>query len=107
IPGDSRLVAYIVLRDLQSMLPEELRRFLKEKLPEYMVPSQFVFLPALPLTPNGKVDRKALPKPEQPKASSPVSHHVSDDVELRLIKIWGSVLGIRDIHTNDNFFDLG
>ncbi len=63
-PGDKRLVAYLVPTKAQEVMPSTLRQFLKEKLPEYMVPSAFVELEAIPLTPNGKVDRRALPVPD-------------------------------------------
>src|SRR5262249_12921718 len=60
-PGDKRLIAYLVVREGESLTVEELRGFLKKKLPEYMAPSAFALLDAFPLTPSGKVDRKALP----------------------------------------------
>jgi Acyl-CoA synthetases (AMP-forming)/AMP-acid ligases II len=64
-PGEKRLVAYYVGVEEAVVEPEALRRYLQEKLPEYMVPSAFVLLEAWPLTPNGKVDRRALPAPER------------------------------------------
>jgi aspartate racemase len=107
-PGDKRLVAYIVLSPEQTLTPDELRRFLKQKLPDYMMPSAFVFLDALPLTPNGKVDRRALPAPEQAR-QEPEETFVAprNELELQLATIWEKVLGKKPISVKDNFFDLG
>ena len=69
-PDDKRLVAYLVTEEGVKLKPIELRKALKDKLPEYMVPGAFVFLPKLPLTPNGKIDRKALPEPEGIRAAN-------------------------------------
>ena len=104
-----RLVAYCVF-ETGSPPPNAstLRRFLAEKLPDYMVPSAFVTLPALPLTPNGKVDRLALPAPDQDRPQLEreyVPPH--DQVELQLTQIWESILNVRPIGTQDKFFDLG
>ena len=108
IPGDKRLVAYVVLNQHTTATISELRRFLKEKLPEYMVPSVFVLLEALPLTPSGKVNRSALPAPEQ-VLQEPEATFVAprDDLEQKLSQIWEEVLGIQPIGIMDNFFDLG
>ncbi|MGH9908864.1 MAG: alpha/beta fold hydrolase, partial [Pyrinomonadaceae bacterium] len=86
----------------------ELRGFLKERLPEYMVPSAFVGLPALPLTPNGKVDRKALPAPDV-SASGLQESFISprDTLELELTQIWENVLDVHPIGVKDNFFEIG
>jgi amino acid adenylation domain-containing protein len=102
VPGDRRLVAYVV----GEVPVPELRRALGERLPEYMVPSTFVFLEALPQTPNGKVDRKALPKPE---GHGRESGHVEPrtPVEKELAAIWCAVLGAEKVGLNDNFFELG
>ena len=84
----------------------ELRKYLKEKLPEYMIPSAFVLLEALPLTPNGKVDRRALPAPERSGLEkgyvAPRTH-----TEEVLTKIWTEVLGLKQVGIHDNFFELG
>jgi aspartate racemase len=106
--SDKRLVAYIVADQQQKPTTDELRRFLKQKLPDYMVPSAFVFSDALPLTPNGKIDRRALPAPDQLK-QKPASTFVppSDDLEIQLTKIWENVLGKKPLGVKDNFFDLG
>jgi amino acid adenylation domain-containing protein/non-ribosomal peptide synthase protein (TIGR01720 family) len=105
-PGDKRLVAYVVTKDSQSAVATELRGYLKDRLPEYMLPSAFVSLERLPLTPNGKVDRRALPAPEAHpdghKFVAPRNH-----VEEVLAKIWAGVLGVGAIGVDDNFFELG
>ncbi|MFB2982742.1 amino acid adenylation domain-containing protein, partial [Microseira sp. BLCC-F43] len=105
--GDKRLVAYIVAKQEQPSPADELRGFLKQKLPEYMVPNAFVFLDALPLTPNGKLDRRALPAPDQTRPESEANFVVPrDDLELQLTLIWEKVLGIQPIGVMDNFFEL-
>jgi hypothetical protein len=91
---------------------DNLRSFLKEKLPEYMVPSAFVMLDALPLTPNGKVDRKALPDPDSIPLFSGrklQSHYVAprDELEQTMVDIWQDLLGIKQVGIHDNFFELG
>jgi surfactin family lipopeptide synthetase A len=102
------LVAYFVAAQQPAPTALALRNFLKEKLPEYMVPSVFVALPAMPLTPNGKVDRRALPVP-QPDDSpvSPDTVAPKDELESRLVKIWESILGRQPITVRQNFFELG
>jgi amino acid adenylation domain-containing protein len=106
-PGDRRLVAYV------TTVPEEygvtaasLRGAAQDRLPEYMVPSAFVFLPEFPLTPNGKVDRRALPAPER---SRPDDGFVPPrtPLETEVAGIWGDVLGIDQVGLGDGFFDLG
>ncbi|WP_199304817.1 non-ribosomal peptide synthetase [Coleofasciculus sp. FACHB-125] len=108
IPGDKHLVAYIVPNQKQAPASINLRQFLKEKLPEYMVPSAYVMLEFLPLTPNGKVDRRALP------AVDTLSFDIKEDyvaprdrVEEALAEIWAKVLGKEQVSVHDNFFELG
>ncbi len=108
-PDVLRLVAYLTVDvDRPAPVPAELRRFLKESLPEPMIPSAFVVLEALPLTPNGKVDRKALPAPES-LSFRPDDLFVapSGPLEEEVASIWSAVLGIERIGSADNFFDLG
>ncbi|WP_375502637.1 amino acid adenylation domain-containing protein [uncultured Nostoc sp.] len=109
LSGDKRLVAYIVLKQQQQALTSgELRSFLKQKLPEYMVPNAFVFLNTLPLTPNGKIDRQALPTPDQIQQESATTFVAPrDELEIRLTKIWENILSVKPISIKDNFFDLG
>jgi len=104
--GDKRLIAYVVA-DRQGELPEDdLRGFLQEKLPAYMVPSLFVTLDALPVTTSGKVDRKALPPPERTeKSTGYVAPRTPCEEELA--KMWGELLGVERVGIREKFFDLG
>ncbi len=102
------LVAYVVLQLQPAPTVGELRRFLLELLPEYMVPSAFVFLHALPLTPNGKVDRRALPTPNHLRPELELAFVAPRDaLETQLTTIWEEVLGIQPIGVKDNFFEMG
>ncbi|MEL7406243.1 MAG: amino acid adenylation domain-containing protein [Cyanobacteria bacterium J06558_2] len=106
-PDDKRLVAYVVPQQEQPD-SSDLRSFLKKRLPNYMVPSVFVFLDTMPLTPSGKVDRRTLPQPDNTRQESSSTFVApQDQLESRLIKIWEKVLGIEPIGIRDNFFDLG
>ncbi|WP_432728639.1 amino acid adenylation domain-containing protein [Variovorax sp. W6] len=102
-PGDKRLVAYLVLDDATD--PSALRTALRERLPDYMVPSACVALDALPLTPNGKLDRKALPAPEA--RSQRIHEAPQGEVEQTLAGIWSELLDIQQIGRDDDFFELG
>ncbi|HWX41989.1 MAG TPA: condensation domain-containing protein, partial [Blastocatellia bacterium] len=132
--GHKRLIAYVVARhdgapaasgngvndiSRSSPAPSELRRFLKEIVPEYMVPAGFVYLDSLPLNRHGKVDRKALPDPSLAEAATPamrpagfegggqVANLPHGELEQRLIALWSEALGRDQIGVDDNFFDLG
>ena len=109
IPGSKRLVAYIVETSSGTSLPQsQLRSFLKEKLPDYMIPSAFVVLDALPLTPNGKVDRRNLPKPDQNRPDSAANYVAPQtDVERTIATVWEEVLHLENIGIHDNFFEIG
>jgi thioesterase domain-containing protein/acyl carrier protein len=103
-PGEKRLVAYAVA----DSTSDELRRFLKDKLPEPMVPAVVVLLEALPVTPNGKLDRRALPAPDRSRPElDKVFVAPRDDLESQLAHIWEEVLGVRPVGATDNFFELG
>jgi amino acid adenylation domain-containing protein len=101
-PGDQRLVAYVV-GDAESA---GLREHLRGQLPEYMIPSAFMFLEALPLTPNGKVDRKALPAPLQRRGGEAFQAPRTPEEEL-LAGIWAEILRVERIGARDDFFALG
>ena len=103
-PGDARLAAYVVAAGLRE---SDLRRSLQGVLPEYMVPSAWVFLEALPLTANGKVDRRALPAPERISDEAQGSAAPFDPVEELLAGIWAEVLGLDRVGVHDSFFELG
>ncbi|MDY7008074.1 MAG: amino acid adenylation domain-containing protein [Cyanobacteriota bacterium] len=107
IPGDKRLVAYLIINDAKTTI-DDLRSFLKSKLPEYMIPAAFVFLETMPLTPNGKVNRRALPIPDASSLLRETSFFAPrDSLELQLAQIWSEILGVYAIGVRDNFFDLG
>jgi amino acid adenylation domain-containing protein len=106
-PGDKRLVAYIVSTDGPDASVHDLRSYLQQKLPDYMVPSAFMFVDSLPLTPNGKLDRKSLPAPD----TRPELEHAfiapRTPVEEILANIWCTVLKLDKVGIYDNFFHLG
>jgi amino acid adenylation domain-containing protein/thioester reductase-like protein len=105
--GEKQLVAYLVAANSQNLY-SKLRAYLKEKLPEYMVPAVFVMMDKFPLTPNGKVDRRALPAPSQDRPDLDVQMvEPTNEIERDLVQIWSQMLGIVPIGIHDNFFDLG
>ena len=109
-PGDKRLVAYVVQNSKSEIrnLKSDLRSFLKEKLPDYMVPAAFVILEKLPLTPNGKIDRRALPMPEVSRSDQEGGYAVPrNQTEEVLTGIWADVLKLERVGIHDNFFELG
>jgi amino acid adenylation domain-containing protein len=107
-PGKRRLVAYVMATENPPPAAHELRGFVRAKLPEYMVPSAFVFLEALPLTPNGKLNRKALPTPDQCSPELERNFVVPRTaMEERIAEIWAQVLSLGKIGIHDNFFELG
>ena len=107
-PGDKHLAAYVVPSREQAPTGSELRSYLKQKLPNYMVPSAFVLLEAMPKTPNGKVDRRAMPAPKPADYTEPNEYVApTDELENNLVRIWCAVLSKEKIGTRDNFFDLG
>jgi hypothetical protein len=103
VPGDVRLVAYVV-GDADA---ESLRAHLSTALPEYMVPAAYVRLEALPLTPNGKLDRKALPAPEGDAYVSRVYEAPVGKIEVALAEIWTELLRVERVGRRDHFFELG
>jgi amino acid adenylation domain-containing protein len=107
-PGDHLLVAYLVLRPGAVLDPEDLRRHLRQELPEAMVPSAFVALDTLPLTPNGKVDRGALARRElEIPSSAGEARAPRTSVEEIVAGLWSEVLGLSQVGPDDNFFQLG
>lgn len=108
VPGNKQLVGYVVPQKPEPPSADDLRRFLRERLPEYMVPAHVVMLESLPLTQNGKVDRKVLPAPTYFDASA--SHDYAAPrtaTERSLAAIWSELLGLERVGVNDDVFDLG
>ncbi|CCH98921.1 non-ribosomal peptide synthetase [Microcystis aeruginosa] len=105
-PGVKRLCAYVIAS--QNLTVSQLRLFLQEKLPQYMVPAFFVLLDAFPLTANGKIDRCALPQPTlELEDEAALNLSPGTEKERILAAIWQRVLGLKNISINDNFFELG
>lgn len=106
--GGQRLVAYVVAKQGEAPTANQMRDFLNEHLPEYMIPSIFVLLDSLPLTANGKIDRRALPAPDE-SSTSALDEFVAPDglLENKLAEIWSEILKIERIGIYDNFFHLG
>jgi acyl carrier protein len=106
---NKRLVAYVVSASGQQPANgNHLREFLKNRLPDYMLPASYVWLDALPLSPNGKIDRRSLRRPAETESMA-TDNYVAPrtDLENELVKIWSSVLRIERIGIEDNFFELG
>ena len=106
--GEPELVGYVVCSAEPAPSASELRRFLQEQLPDYMIPSLFSFLDALPLTPNGKIDRNALPPPdgERPQLDQGFVEPRTEMEEL-IAQVWCEVLKLDKIGVHDNFFEIG
>ncbi|MBE9162167.1 non-ribosomal peptide synthetase [Tychonema sp. LEGE 06208] len=105
--SQKRLVGYIVPQQKAAPAVEELRQFLREKLPDYMVPSALIILDALPLSANGKVNRKALPAPNAAIPEAKIFVAPRTPIEEMLARICCEVLGIEQLSITDNFFELG
>jgi len=104
-PNNMIIVGYVVLKTAGSSTPEEIRQFLANKLPDYMIPAHLMILDSMPLNTSGKIDRKALPEPDlisQEKFVAPASSH-----EKKLLQIWKESLNVREIGITHNFFDIG
>jgi amino acid adenylation domain-containing protein len=104
-PGNPYIAAYVVSNQETASI-SELREFLKQKLPDYMIPAAFVVLESLPLTPNGKVDRRALPTPEISTLASDFTPP-STPTQNILTELWAEVLKVKQVGIYDNFFELG
>ncbi|HEU4655925.1 MAG TPA: amino acid adenylation domain-containing protein, partial [Capillimicrobium sp.] len=107
--ADRRLVAYVVPAPAEAVSPAALRAACKERLPDFMVPAEFVALDALPLTPSGKVDRRALPEPAGRAAVAPAEESAAPRtvIEHELLHVWQKLLPGRSIGIRDDFFELG
>jgi len=105
--GEKRIVGYVV-QERETLTSVDLRNYLKQRLPDYLVPNIIMSLDAMPLTPNGKINRSALPNLDNIRPQSPASYvHPQTDLERAIADIWRMVLGRTEIGVDDNFFDLG
>ena len=105
-PGDKRLVAYLVQHHGQPVTTDELRTFLRQRLPDHMVPVHFECLDQLPLTPNGKVDRRALPIPKG-RTADQGAELPKNGLQTDIASIWKDILDLESVGLDDNFFDVG
>ncbi len=103
---DKQLVAYIVLKEKEKTTESEIREYLRQQLPEYMIPTRFIFIKAMPLTPNGKINRKALPKPNLKKNRQGYIQPRTS-LEHELSRIWEDMLDVNPVGIFDNFFEIG
>ncbi len=107
-PGDKRLVAYFTLENETPPSSRELRNFLREKLPPYMIPAAYVTLETFPLTPNGKINRRALPTPAQSRGEVQKNIQLpTTPTEQIIAAAWQKALNVSQVGVYDNFFDLG
>ena len=106
VPGEKKLVAYLVPSNGALQSSSEMRSYLQERLPNFMVPAAFVPMVSLPLSPNGKVDRQLLPAPEAPSAGASILSAKSE-LESMIAEIWKKVLRLQQVGMDDNFFDAG
>jgi amino acid adenylation domain-containing protein/non-ribosomal peptide synthase protein (TIGR01720 family) len=106
-PNSQRLVAYYVAKKANTPKSQELRSYLQEKVPQYMIPGVFVALESFPLTPNGKINRHALPIPEITTDDRELTATPRNQIESTLVNIWQEVLQVDNIGIYDNFFELG
>jgi amino acid adenylation domain-containing protein len=104
---ERQLVAYVVGQTETPPTAGELRDHVRGNLPEYMVPSAFVFLPALPLSPSGKIDRRALPLPEKEPAQPKFPSAPLSEIEQTISSVWRQVLQVDEVSVHENFFDIG
>jgi acyl-coenzyme A synthetase/AMP-(fatty) acid ligase/acyl carrier protein len=106
--GDKRVAAYVTIQPQSQTSPNELESYLKDKLPEFMLPSTITLLETFPLTPGGKVDRRALPAPEPGSLTSAGRYEAPrDPVEEKIAAIWKEILGVDQVGVHDDFFRLG
>jgi len=106
--GNKSLVAYVVSKQEPLPTTDELRNYLRQRLPEYMVPAAFVILTELPLLSNGKLDRRALPDPEEFFSDSEAAYiPPGSDLEQTIAAVWQQVFNVERVSIHSNFFDLG
>jgi acyl carrier protein len=107
-PGDKRLVAYLVAREGAAPTARDLRAFLADSMPDYMIPAVFVPLDRMPLTPSGKVARGALPAPDLGRLDAGVTFTApASPIEQKVADIWMEILRVPQVGANHNFFELG
>ena len=108
IPGDKRLVAYVVPADPPRDITGELRSYMKAKVPDYVIPAAFVQLEEFKLTGSGKVDRQALPVPDQSRPTLQAAYVAPrNELEETIAQIWREVLGMERVGIHDDFFEIG